>query len=92
MAINHTFLPPLFGIASVPDTLRQLALPKFAGLATPNPTATAETNWSASTLICVHIIPAIRGTTIYRSAESALSVLQAGKSLVRYNKMKWVLF
>ena len=43
---HHDLLPALFSSESVPDTLRRLAsLPvKFAGLAIPDPTVTAETN------------------------------------------------
>jgi hypothetical protein len=60
-AINYNFLPALFGIESVTGTHRELAsLPvKFAGLALPDPTASAKTNWTASTIICGHIIAAI---------------------------------
>jgi hypothetical protein len=66
-ALHCDFLPTLFGLEGVSDTQRQLAsLPvKFAGLAIPDPTATAEMNWSAFTDICRHIIAAIRGMTIY---------------------------
>jgi hypothetical protein len=83
-ALHYDFLPALFGIEEVSDSQRQLAsLPvKFAGLAIPDPTVTAATNWSASTVICGHIISAIRGTTIYRSADH-LSVLKDGKAELR---------
>ncbi len=84
LELSYTFLPALFGVESVSDTQRQLAsLPvKFAGLAIPYPTKTAERNWSASTLICGHIIAAIRGTTIYRLADH-LSVLKSGRAKLR---------
>jgi hypothetical protein len=83
-ALHYDFLPAIFGIDEASDTLRKMAsLPvKFAGLAIPDPTVTAETNWSASTVICGHIIAAIRGTTIYRSADH-LSVLKTGKAEIR---------
>jgi hypothetical protein len=89
LAMHYDFLPALFGVESVSDTQRQLAsLPvKFAGLAIPDPTATAETNWSASTVICGHIIAAIRGTTIYRSADH-LSVLKNGKAELRKRSLE----
>jgi hypothetical protein len=84
LAMEHDFLPALFGLESVPDTLKRLAsLPvKKAGLALPDPTATAETNYHSSTVVCSHIIAAIRGTTTYRSADH-LSVLKSGKAELR---------
>jgi hypothetical protein len=69
-------------LASLPVT--------FTGsLVIPDPTATANMNLSASTLICGHIIAAIKGTAIYRFV-GHLSMLKAGIaelhkwSLVRY--------
>jgi hypothetical protein len=39
-----------------------LVLPvKFAGMAIPNPITSAETNYKDSTLICSHLIHALRG-------------------------------
>lgn len=70
-ALNDDFLPALFGTESVSDTRRQLAcLPvKHSGLALPNPTTTAESNWKASTLVCGHLVAALRGRTDFRSAD-----------------------
>ncbi len=70
-ALHHNFLPALFGQDSVDDPLRQLAsLPvKKAGLAIPNPTLTAESNWTSSTVICGHLVAAIRGRVEFRSAD-----------------------
>ena len=64
-ALAENFLPSLFGDGEQCDTKRQLAcLPvKHAGLALPNPLKTAETNWKASTLICGHLVAALRGRT-----------------------------
>jgi hypothetical protein len=47
-----------------------LALPvKFAGLALPDPSASSEGNYEASTLVCSHIIAAFRGTESFSSAD-----------------------
>jgi hypothetical protein len=61
LALHYDSLPTLFGLEDVSNTQRQLAsLPiKFAGLAIPDHSATTEKNWSASTVICGHIITAI---------------------------------
>ncbi len=63
-ALQTDFLPGLFGNDLTHDILVQLAcLPvKKAGLAILNPTASADSNWTASTLICEHLIVAIQGT------------------------------
>jgi hypothetical protein len=56
------FLPALFGEHSIEDTHRRLlaALPvKFAGLAIPNPVATADSNYKTSTLVCGHLVQAV---------------------------------
>jgi hypothetical protein len=79
--LAENFLPLLFGNGKTCDTKRQLAcLPvKHAGLALPNPTTTAESNWKASTLICGHLVAALRGTTDFRSADHS-STMQSGKA------------
>jgi hypothetical protein len=63
--IVDIFLPALYE-----ETLKDctycrnlLALPvKFAGLALPDPSASFEGNYEASTLVCSHILAAFRGT------------------------------
>jgi hypothetical protein len=59
--LTSEFLPALFGVDGVEDTHKLLAcLPvKAAGLAIPNPTATAESNWTALTLVCGHLVAAL---------------------------------
>jgi hypothetical protein len=44
-----------------------------------NPTETAVTNWTASTVICGHLISAIRGKEKFSSTEHT-SVMNAGKA------------
>jgi hypothetical protein len=83
-ALNHEFLPALFGTESVSDTRRQLTcLPvKHSGLALPNPTTTAESNWKASTLVCGHLVAALRGRTDFRSADHK-SIIAQGNAVIR---------
>jgi hypothetical protein len=42
---------------------------KFAGLTLPAPSASAEGNYKASTLVCSHILTAFRGTESFSSAD-----------------------
>jgi hypothetical protein len=60
-ALQKDFLPALFGDDLADDTPGRLAsLPvKKAGLAIQDPTTSAESNWTASTVICGHLIAAI---------------------------------
>jgi hypothetical protein len=55
---------------------------KHSGLALPNPTTTAESNWKASTLVCGHLVAALRGNTEFRSADHA-SIMAQGKAEIR---------
>jgi hypothetical protein len=59
--LSKEFLQALFGVDSVDEIPKLLAcLPvKAAGLAISNPTATAEKNWTASTVICGHLLAAL---------------------------------
>ncbi len=82
LALEMDFLHALFGDNLINDNLpRQLAcLPvKHAGLALPNPLKAAETNWKASTLICGHLVAALRGRTEFRSVDHA-ATMQSGKA------------
>jgi muconolactone delta-isomerase len=56
--LSQEFPLSLFGVDSVDETHKLLAcLPiKAAGLVIPNPTATAEQNWTVSTVICGHLV------------------------------------
>jgi hypothetical protein len=71
-AIADIFLPALYGETLKDCTYRRnlSALPiKFAGLTLPDPTASSEGNYEASTLVCSHILEAFRGTESFSSAD-----------------------
>jgi hypothetical protein len=71
-AITDIFLPALYGETLKDCTYRRnlSALPvKFAGLALPDPSASSEGNYEASTLVCSHILAAFRGTKSFSSAD-----------------------
>jgi hypothetical protein len=71
-AIADIFLPALYGETLKDCTYRRnlSALPvKFAGLALPDPSASSEGNYKASTLLCSHILAAFRGTESFSSAD-----------------------
>jgi hypothetical protein len=78
------FLPALFGNESVDNTRRRLAcLPvKCTGVALPDATKTAEQNRTASTIVCGHIVAALRGNEIFRSPEHK-TIMSAGKAEIR---------
>lgn len=62
-ALTTTFLPSLFGERSIEDAHRRplAALPvKHAGLEIPNPVATSDSSYKLSTLVCGHLIGALR--------------------------------
>jgi hypothetical protein len=69
-AITDIFLPALYGESLKDcDYRRKLsALPvKYAGLAIPDPSATSEENFEASTLVCSHLLAAFRGVEPFSS-------------------------
>ena len=62
-SICKTFLPALFGESHLDDNYRRplSTLPvKHSGLAIPDPTLTASDNYKTSTLVCGHLVQAIR--------------------------------
>jgi hypothetical protein len=68
--IYDTFLPALFDDDIVEEDPRRklAALPvKQAGLALPNPVQTASSNFQASSLVCSHLIAALKGAVIFSS-------------------------
>ena len=79
--ISTEFIPIILGQTDIAPELRALtALPvKHAGLALPNPTTTANQNYQASTLICSHLISAIRGHSTF-SSHTHQQTLTAGKA------------
>ena len=62
-ALKRHFIPALAGKVDISEIPRELfALPvKFGGIAIPNPITSAETNYRDSTLVCSHLIQALRG-------------------------------
>jgi hypothetical protein len=71
-AISANFLPALFDKKIEENDKRRVlaGLPiKHAGLALPDPTTSAEDNYLASTLVCSHLIAALRGVEMFRSTE-----------------------
>jgi hypothetical protein len=63
-AISLSFLPALFSDEyDDDDPCRKLAcLPvKHAGLAIPDPTASAKSNYEANILICSHLLATLQG-------------------------------
>jgi hypothetical protein len=72
-ALAKTFLPALFGDSYDGNTVpwRQFAcLPvKWAGLAIPDPTSSAELNHDASELLTFHALAAFRGVNGFLSAD-----------------------
>jgi hypothetical protein len=81
-ALAKKFLPSLFGKGESCDAKRGqlVCLPvKHAGLALPNPTTAAESNWKSSTLICGHLVAALRGATDFRSEDNS-ATMQSGEA------------
>lgn len=69
--LSSVFLPALFGepIDADDPRLALACLPvKQAGLALPNPVASADLNYKASTVLCTHLIDALRGRAEFSSA------------------------
>jgi hypothetical protein len=81
---QQKFLPALFGDELADGLPGQLAclLVKKAGLAIPNPTLSAESNWTASTVICGHLIVAIQGREVFWTADHSAR-MSAGKAETR---------
>eukprot|EP00978_Attheya_sp_CCMP212_P001429 scaffold3002_cov64-Attheya_sp.AAC.2 len=61
-SLKNDFLPALLGQSKIGQPLRDLlALPvKHAGIAIPNPTTSAGGNFMASTVVCGHVVAALR--------------------------------
>jgi hypothetical protein len=78
-----TFLPAaLAGKVDISEVSCELfALPvKFAETAIPNPSTSAETNFKDSTLVCSHLIRALRGQEAFspsKHRETCTAVIQA---------------
>ena len=86
--LAKTFLPTLFGDHEYDgdDPWRALAgLPvKWAGLAIPDPTTSAQPNYEASILPCSHILAAFRGVNVFQSTDH-LKVIREVKAELKAN-------
>ena len=69
-ALREVFVPALFrGLTEGLPTRENTRLPvKHAGLAIPDPVKTAHENWTASCVITVHLVAALRGHAVFRTA------------------------
>jgi hypothetical protein len=79
LVLAKTFLLTLFGDDyHKVDPCRKLScLPvKWAGLAIPDPTVSAEPNYEASVLLCSHILAAFRGVDRFRSANHSAVITE----------------
>ncbi len=87
-ALSTSFLPALFGVSEADITVRKLAsLPvKKSGLAIPDPTTTADENWTTLTVVCGHLIVALLGTTEFRSADH-VSTMTSARAEMRLRKL-----
>jgi hypothetical protein len=89
-AISEIFLPALCRDTLEKDDVRLLlqGLPvKHAGMALPDPTKSAESNYEASVLFASHLLAALRGTEVFRSSEH-VAVIQAVRSELTTRKKK----
>ena len=76
-ALYCTFLPALFGEPIDPDDPRLALAPlpvKHAGLALPNPVDSAGENYKASTLLCSHLLAALKGSQKFSSADHRATI------------------
>jgi hypothetical protein len=83
--LAKTFLPTLFGDEDDDDDphCALTGLPvKWAGLAIPDPTTSAQPNYAASTLPCSHILAAFRGVDVFQSTNH-LKVIREVKAKLK---------
>jgi hypothetical protein len=84
VSLQQEFLPALFSNVlanGLPGHLACLPVKK-AGLAIPNPTLSTELNWTASTVICGHLIVVIWGQEVFWLADHS-AIMAAGKAETR---------
>ena len=62
---------------------------KQAGLALPDPVNTSPKNWTASCLITGHLVAALRGQVIFRTADHS-ACIWGGRLAVRHREEKRV--
>jgi hypothetical protein len=61
---------------------------RWAGLAIPNPTSSADSNYNASILFCSHILAAFRGVGTFRSADHLTVITEVKAELKLRNEAK----
>ena len=91
--LARIFLPTLFGDNydyDEKDPRRALAaLPvKWAGLAIPDPTTSAQPNYESSILLCSHILAAFRGVDEFRSTDHTKVIREVKAELKLRNAAK----
>jgi hypothetical protein len=92
LALSRTFLPTLFGDNYDEDDPRRKisCLPvKWAGLAIPDPTSSADSNYNASILLCSHLLAAFRGVDEFRSADHLAVIAEVKAELKLRNQAKY---
>ena len=84
-ALREVFVPALFrGLTEGLPTRENTCLPvKQAGLDIPDPVKTALENWTSSCVITVHLVTALRGHAIFRTADH-MACLRGGRLAVRH--------
>ena len=70
-SLREVFVPALFqGLTEGLPTRENTCLPaKQADLAIPDPVKTAPENWTASCVITGHLVAALRGQAVFRTAD-----------------------
>ena len=83
-ALQVIFVPAIFiGLTErVSERENTCLLVKQAGLALPDPVETAPENWTASCVITVHLVAALRGQVKFRTADHS-ACLREGRTAVR---------
>eukprot|EP00978_Attheya_sp_CCMP212_P005533 scaffold12431_cov57-Attheya_sp.AAC.8 len=86
-SLKDDFLPGLLGQSKIGQPLRDLlALPvKHTGIAIPNPTTSAGGNFMASTVVCGHLVAALRERVQFNGVEHK-SVIKEGRAAIKINR------
>ena len=89
-ALREVLLPALlWGLTEGLPRRENTRLPvKQAGLAIPDPLLTAPENWTASCIIKGHLVLALRGQTIIRTADHT-ACLRGRRLAVRHRGVQW---
>jgi hypothetical protein len=84
LTLSTTFLPTLFGDNYDEDGPRRKisCLPvKWSGLAIPDPTSSADSNYNASILLCLHLLAAFRSVDTFWSANHMAVIVKVKAGL-----------